>query len=206
MQHSEAYEKFIASTRITMEDWREGNGYDLEAVKEVEGRERDELADVLAEQLKANPDWRPVEALAAIGSRRAILILRDALKRAGPELKMHVIEKLAELGEPADMESAIVEALRNTSTGSGLSYAIDSAERHPSPRIQETLLDLALNGNDDQRMHCAALALYLGGKAESAFDWNHRTFFLRFDDADRNVRIEAYKELCERLGAAPKVK
>jgi hypothetical protein len=79
------------------------------------------------------------------------------------------------------------------------------AEAHPTPRIQETLLDLALNGDEEHRIHCAALALYLGGKSDEAFDWNHRPFFLRFGDSDRRVQIEAYKELCERLGVAPKI-
>ena len=47
----------------------------------------------------------------------------------------------------------------------------------------------------------AALALYLGGKAEEAFDWNHRPFFLRFVDENRSVQIDAYKELCARLAS-----
>ena len=99
----------------------------------------------------------------------------------------------------------IIKALRETSLYGGFSQALDTAEEHPTPRIQETLLDLALNGDEEHRIHCAALALYLGGKAEEAFDWNHRPFFLRFGDSDRNVQIEAYKELCARLGVAPKL-
>jgi hypothetical protein len=105
-----------------------------------------------------------------------------------------------------DLESVIIEALRGTDLSNGLSQAIDAAEEHPSPRIQETLLDLALNGNEDQRIQCAALALYLGGKADEAFDWNHRPFFLRFGEEDRKTQIEAYQELCQRLGVTPKAK
>lgn len=204
-QHSEAYRTFIASMQITLDDWREGNGYDLEALDEVSDSERDELVKVLAEELKSNPDWRQAEALGAIGTPAAVQVLQEAMKSADPELRIHVAEQLVELDEPADLESAIIEALCNTNLSNGLSYAIDTAEQHPSPKIQETLLELALHGDEEQRFHCAALALYLGGQAEEAFDWDHRPFFLRFTDEDRKVQIEAYKELCERLGVTPKV-
>jgi hypothetical protein len=109
------------------------------------------------------------------------------------------------VGETEHLDRAIVDALRETSLYGGLSRALDLAEEHPSPQIQETLLDLALNGDEEQRIHCAALAMYLGGKADEAFDWNHRPFFLQFGDSDRKVQIEAYKELCARLGVTPKV-
>jgi hypothetical protein len=189
-QHSKAYRTFVASTKITLEDWREGKGYDLEALDEVSDSERDELVKVLAEELKSNPDWRQAEALGAIGSPAAVQVLQAAMTSADPELRIHVAEQLVELDEPAHLESAIIEALRNTSLSNGLSYAIEAAEQHPSPKIQETLLELALNGDEEQRIHCAALALYLGGKAEEAFDWNHRPFVLRFGDEEPKVRIE----------------
>jgi hypothetical protein len=204
-QHSKAYKSFIASMNITLDDWREGNGYDIDALDNVTGPERDELVNVLAEELKSKPDWRQAEALAAIGTPAAVQVLRAAMGTVNPELRVHIAEELAELGEPTDLESAIIEALRHTNLSNGLSYAIDTAEEHPSPRIQETLLDLALHGKEEQRIHCAALALYLGGKAEEAFDWDHRPFFLRFGDEDRKVQIDAYKELCERLGITPKL-
>src|SRR6185503_4807588 len=130
---------------------------------------------------------------------------RRASRNASPETRLYAAEQLLKLDEPANLESAIIEALRKTSLFGGLSEALDMAEEHPSARIQETLLDLALNGTEEQRIHCAALALYLGGKADEAFDWNHRPFFLRFGDNDRNIQIEAYKELCSRLGVTPKV-
>jgi hypothetical protein len=190
---------------LRLDDWREGTGYNLDALAEVTGSEQDELVNVLAEQLNSKPDWRQAEALAAIGSPQAVQVLHAAMKTVNPEVRIHVAEQLAEMGEPADLEGAIIEALRHARLSNGLSYAIDTAEQHPSPRIQEALLELALNGNEDQRFHCAALALYLGGKAEEAFDWNHRPFFFRFIDEDRNVQIEAHKELCERLGVSPKV-
>src|SRR5689334_20621156 len=132
-QHSKAFKSFLGSMSLTVEDWREGNGYDIDALEDVTDPERDELVNVLAEELKSKPDWRQAEALAAIGTPAAVQVLRAAMSTANPELRIHIAEELAELGEPTDLESAIIEALRHTNLSNGLSYAIDTAEEHPSP-------------------------------------------------------------------------
>ena len=190
---------------MNVEKWREGIGFDLEALKNVTDSERASLVGMLEQRLAANGDWREIEALGEIGTTEAKDAIRRAVKHGSPETRLYAANQLAKMDETQHLESAIVEALRKTSLFGGLSEALDLAEENPSPLIQETLLDLALNGDEEQRIHCAALALYLGGKAEEAFDWNHRPFFLRFGDNDRNIQIEAYKELCSRLGVTPKV-
>jgi HEAT repeat protein len=190
---------------MNVEKWREGIGFDLAALEKVTDSERETLLKMLVERLESEGDWREIEALAAIGTPQAKAALRRAAEDGSPETRLYAAEQLARLKEPTDLERAIIEALRKTSLFGGLSQALDLAEDHPSPRIQETLLDLALNGDEEQRIHCAALALYLGGKAEEAFDWNHRPFFLQFGDDDRKVQIKAYKELCSRLGVPPRV-
>ena len=202
---SEAYKTFVASMNITVDEWRDGIGFNLDALKSVSDSERDALVTVLAERLETNPDWREIEALGAIGTASAKEAIRRAAKHSNTETRLYAAEQLAKMDESESLENSIIEALRKTSLGGGLSRAIDMAEQHPSPRIQEALLDLTLNGNEDQRIHCAALALYLGGKAAEAFDWNHRPFFLQFGDDNRDVQIEAYRELCRRLGVSPKV-
>lgn len=202
---SPAYTSFVSSMNVTVDKWREGIGFDLAALGNVSSSERDLLVKTLAERLEASGDWREIEALGTIGTPEAKEEIRRAIAHGSAETRLYAAEQLAKMGEPADLENAIIGALRETRLFGGLSRALDMAEEHPGPRIQETLLDLALNGVEEQRIHCAALALYLGGKAEEAFDWNHRPFFLRFGDDDRNVQIEAYKELCSRLGVTPKV-
>ncbi len=204
-QHSSAYQTFIASMNMDVEKWRDGIGFDVEALKQVTPAERDSLVKTLEERLKASGDRREIEALAAIGTTQAIDVIRQANNSGSSETRLHAVKQLAEIEGPENLDAAIVEALRNTRLFGGLSRALDLAEQNPSPRIQETLLDLSLNGTEEQRINCAALALYLGGKADEAFDWNHRPFFLRFGENDRNVRIEAYKELCSRLGVTPQI-
>ena len=190
---------------MTLEKWREGIGFDLAALKNVTESERASLVKMLKERLETEGDWREIEALGAIGTTEAKEAIRRAIDHGSPETRLYAADQLAKMEEPQHLEAAIIEALRKTSLFGGLSQALDLAEENPSPRIQETLLDLALNGDEEQRIHCAALALYLGGKAEEAFDWNHRPFFLRFGENDRNIQIEAYKELCSRLGVTPRL-
>src|SRR5262249_54099282 len=148
--HSPAYEKFLASMEITYEKWHDGVGYDLEALRDFTGPERVSIVHLLDERLDSTPDWRDVEALAALGTPAARRAIRSVLDEGHIEIRMRAAEELAALGEPADLESVIIEALRTTNVGNGLSEAIDLAEQNRSQRIRETLLDLALNGNEDQ--------------------------------------------------------
>jgi HEAT repeat protein len=191
---------------ISYVQWHDGEGYDLEALGNSTKAEQTAAVVLLAERLSSTPNWRDIEALGVINTPLARARIRLALMQADFETRLRAAKELDDLGETVDLESVIIEALRGTDLSNGLSQAIDAAEEHPSPRIQETLLDLALNGNEDQRIQCAALALYLGGKADEAFDWNHRPFFLRFGEEDRKTQIEAYQELCQRLGVTPKAK
>jgi hypothetical protein len=204
-ERSPAYQKFIDSMKLTGAELRDGTGYDMEALASVTEKERTQLAALLAERLETWPDWREIEALKVLGTLRARRAIRAVLRSGNLELRMRAAEALLELGETADLEGAIVQALRKTTLLNGLSLAIDLAEQHPSPRIEQVLLERALHGNEDQRIHCAALALYLGGKADEPFDWNHRPFFLQFIEDDRRTQVQAYRELCRRLGVTPEV-
>jgi len=203
MDSSAAYQKFLESMRITADQWRDGIGYDLDALAAVSSSDKDSLTPLLANRLADHGDWRDMEALAAIGTAEAKNAIRQSLNSPKLETQLNAAKRLREIGEAVDLEGIIIAALRGTGLSSGLSQALDVAEQHPSPRLQQALLDLALNGTEEQRIHCAALALYHGGKADEAFDWNHRPFFLRFGDDDRRVQIEAYRELCARLGVVP---
>jgi len=185
---------------ITHDDWRDGVGYDLSALAEIDESERDRVVQLLARRLESTPDWREVEALGCLDTPQSRAALRAAAQHGKLETRMRAAKQLLAMGEPADLNGVIIEALRKTNLSNGLSQAIDMAEMNPSPEIQETLLDLSLHGDEDQRVQCAALALYLGGQADEAFDWNHRPFLLQFGEDDRDIRLQAYEELCRRLG------
>ena len=204
MEASQACQTFLNSMKINHDEWVDGTGYNLEALGLMTEAEREQVVPLLAKRLETSPDWREIEALKALRTPEARYALIVAMSYGNLDTRLRATEALRETGEPVDLESILVETLTKTDLMTGLSHAIDVAAEHPSPRVQETLLDRALNGNDDQRIHCAALALFHGGKADEPFDWNHRPFFLRFVDENRRTQIEAYRELCQRLGVAPK--
>src|SRR5262245_52011009 len=124
---SAAYSKFIKSMQITVDEWRDGIGFDLESLREVTPAERDALVSVLAERLARHGDWREMEALAAIGTAEAREAIRGSLRNPNLETQLRAARYLAEIGEPVDLEGQIIAALRNTSLSSGLSQALDVA-------------------------------------------------------------------------------
>jgi HEAT repeat protein len=195
---SPTYEKFIASMVMDYMKWHDGDGYDLDALKELDVEERAAAVAVLAEHLRYEPDWRDIEALAAVDAREP---LRYGLDHGSTEIRARAARALTSLGEDVGLEDKIVAALHHAGPFAGLSNALDLAEEHPTERVKAALRDVALNGSTaEARVNAAGLALYLGGKAESAFDWNHRPFFLRFGEEDPAKRRAAYEELCQRLG------
>jgi hypothetical protein len=78
--------------------------------------------------------------------------------------------------------------------------ALDLAESHPTPRVKRALLDCARLADPTTRVNAAAMLMYLCGKAEEAFDWNQRPFFLRFGTEDNQELRAAWMELRERTG------
>ena len=191
--------------KLGYEEWKEGIGYDVEALAEITPEERSAAVEVLAEHLRDHGDWRDVEALAAIDIPEAREEMRRALQHDNHQVKLRAAERLEEAGEDAGLEDQIIAALRGSTTYYGLTQALMLAEERPTERIKATLLEVARNGEDrGARVHCSALALYLGGKAKEAFDWAHRPLFLKFGEEDPAVREEAYRELCARLGHTPK--
>lgn len=204
-QPSDAYQRFVSSIdNLSVEDWREGEGYDLDALVEIRKKERPLAIRLLSERLDNHGDWRDVEALAAIDLPEAREQLRKATQHTNYQVKLRAAEELEGLGEDANMEDQIIAALRGSEIYSGLTQALELAEEHPTERIKDTLLDVALNGSDEgSRVNCAGLALYLGGKASEAFDWDYRPLFLKFGEEDRSTRLEAYREMCGLLGIAP---
>jgi hypothetical protein len=198
MPQSEAYNTFIASMTVDYEKWHDGIGYDLDALKEIKPEERRPLAVMLAEHLRANADWRDIEALAALNERAP---LRITLKHKDPDIRLRAAAALTELGEEAGLEDCIVESLKVADVSTGLSRVLALAEEHPSDKVQAAVRAVARDGRSaEARVNAAGLALFLGGKADEPFDWNHRPFFLRFGAEDPKAVLTAYKELCQRLG------
>ena len=93
--YSPAYQTFLASMKIGLNEWREGIGYDLAALEKVSDFERDELVQMLGERLKRTPNWREVEALGAIGAPAARAILLTFVNRVDRETRLQSAAYLA---------------------------------------------------------------------------------------------------------------
>jgi len=72
-------------------------------------------------------------------------------------------------------------------------------EFHP-PTVIDALFKAALAAPGESAVHYAALLFFLHGRAKEPFDWDHRPFFLKFNETDRKLRRAAFKELCETCG------
>jgi hypothetical protein len=190
--------RFKRSMEIDYEKWHDGVGYDIEALRQLSGSEREEAEKII---LNRGPlDWRDIEALSVLNTPKSNAILRKAAKDPDPEVRMAVIAYSPKNVTYDERVSSIVKALRTAQFYHGLSQTLDQVEHfHPNEVIEE-LLRGALNREGEVAVHFAARLFYIYGKADSSFDMKHRSFFLRFNTKIREDRRKVFKELCEIIG------
>jgi hypothetical protein len=198
-QPKDAYQTFLDSMEMNYEKWHDGIGYDLGALAALDEAGRQSVESMLLARNFA--DWRDVEALAALGTPRALAALRECARTRRDKIGLRAAQ---ELGEEADLldEDAVVEHIRNAEVG-GLDALFDEVERSPTEAVKRALLELARSGPDVVRCHAAAELYFLAGKASERFDWEHRPFFLRFEEPNGPDREAAWRELAEAVGLPP---
>jgi hypothetical protein len=197
---SPAFDKFIASMNIDYAKWHDGEGYDLDALREIMPDEVAELERILS--ARGNADWRDVEALAALGTPGAVEMVRRALHADRHEVRL---KAAALLGEDAGemREAVVIEALRNANVFGGLTQALDHAAWHPTPAIVDALFRCALERYKEAAFGAAADLLFIHKVTEDPNDMRQRPFLLRFVDPAPGERETAFRELCERCGVDP---
>lgn len=194
--------KFLQSMVITYDKWHDGEGYDLETLRKLTGRDRDAVETILIEH--SPRDWRDVEALAQIKSDRARGVVEQSLRSHDQVIRSTAMTYAGEKLDPAERERLLIRSLETSTIYGGLTHAIDEADEFHPPAVMDTLFRCTLDREGDIACHYAALLYYLHGKAKSQFDWDHRPFFLRFNTTDRAARKAAFLELCEKLGVDAK--
>jgi hypothetical protein len=190
--------KFIESMKMDFDRWHDGIGYDLSLIASATSEERAQIESLLLS--RPVQDWCDVEALAALDSERAKDALRDALRTGDNSIAIAISQHAPHLLSDATRTAAIVTALEESETGGGFTQALLEVEGFHPPEIIEALLRGTLARDDSAPVHFAAMLMFLHGKAESSFDWSHRPFFLRFKTDDRVDRLQAFRELCEKIG------
>lgn len=198
---SPALETFARSMILDFDAWHDGIGYDLAALRQLEGPELARVQAVLIS--RKDEDWRDAEALAALDSDATRQALTDCLASPNADVQLLAARHLGERGKTDERERVIVERLRNAGRDGSLVRALLLAEEYPTEAVKKALFWCARQGPDDTGVHAAALLFYLYGIADSSFDWEFRPFFLRFSSDNPTDRQAAFLELCQRTKVSP---
>ena len=204
MSHSAAYDTFLGSMRVGFPEWHDGIPYDLDALDKILPSERALIERKLVS--RRNKDWRDSEALGRLGTEGATkALIASTTGSRNREVRLRAGEILRQKGIPVGLDDLIVDALRHSAFGSGLSQALELTTRFPSEAIERTLLHGARCAGDDEgkAIHFTALLLFLHGKAAEPFDQTQQPFFQRFHAAPGPKREQVFRELCERIGVQP---
>jgi hypothetical protein len=200
---TDAYAKFMASLELDHDRWHDGEGYDLEALANIDERER---GDVVWELARRDPTWREIEALEQIDIPPAVMAIKRALRDSEwIDTRLAAAEALArmeKLDEPID--AILAREIRNLGTAEGGSTrALLMAEEYPTDAVKKALLDASLK-RTDSAMHCAGVLCYLTGDGKEPFDWDLRPLFLRLGpDEPEDDRRAAFNELCALVKMQP---
>jgi hypothetical protein len=198
---SSLVDRFAASMSIDYGKWRDGIGYDVGLIEHADDSERAAIEATLAG--RGVRDWRDVEALAALGTPRALAVLRAVAAGENAELRGAVLRYAPALFDDIARTDHIVHALRTAVFFGGLTQALDEAAGHHPPAVIHELFRGALHREGEVAPSFAALLLHLFGVAETRYAWDERPFVLRFNTADPAARATAFRELCARVGVEP---
>jgi hypothetical protein len=194
-------QRFEASMKIGFEEWHDGIGYDIEALRMASQGERDAIEQIL---INHSPrDWRDVEALAEINTKCARVAIKEAMKDPNPVVRIAVTRFAPDLVTNNERTQSLIDALQNTEPFWGLTQVLDEVERYHPEEVKEALIKGSLNRKGAVAVHFAAMLFYLFGEAKEPFNWGKRPFFLRFDTEDRKERIKVFRELCQKLKIDP---
>ena len=194
-------QRFEASMQIGFEEWHDGIGYDVAAIKLASKAELDAIEQILINHRPR--DWRDIEALAEINTKCARETIKEAINNPNPIIRVAVTRFAPDLITDNERSQSIIYALQKTEIFSGFSNVLDEVEKYHPKEVKEALIKGLLNRKGDVAVHFAAMLLYLFGETKEPFDWKQRPFFLRFNTEDRKERVEVFRELCQKLKINP---
>ena len=195
------FQRFKASMNIGFEEWHDGIGYDIEALRMVSQAERDAIEQILINHYPR--DWRDIEALAEINTKSARETIKEAMKDPNPVVRIAVTRYAPELVTDSERTRSIVNALGSVEVFFGLAQVLDEVESYHPEEVKEALIKGLLTREGDIAVLYAGMLFHLFGKAEDPFDWGRKPFFLRFNTENREERVKVFRELCQKLGINP---
>jgi len=194
-------QRFKDSMKIGFEEWHDGIGYDIEAIRKASPAERDAIEQILINHRPR--DWRDIEALAEINTKFARETIKEAVKDPNPVVRIAVTRFAPDLATDTERTQSLADALQNTEPFWGLAQVLDEVESYHPEEIKVALIKGSLNRKGEVAVHFAAMLFYLFGEAKEPFEWGKRPFFLRFNTEDRKERVKVFRELCQKLRIDP---
>lgn len=192
-------DRFRAAARIDADNWRDP-AHDLEAIRLATLEERRAIEQFLI--ARGINHYIDVEALAFIDSPDAHRALLDAFHNGSTEVRAAVARVAPQLIPDNEQLSELLRRIDQCDAFKGLDLTLQQIEVTHPPSIIEAMLHRIVREPGVVAVHYAAMLLYVHGQATSAFDWELRPFFLRFNEGDDADRRQAFIELCDRLGRA----
>lgn len=191
--------RFERSLLIGYEQWHDGTGYDVEALRELTAEQRRQI-----EARLVPPDgWRDVEALAMIaslGSESARAELRRVAVTGSAEVRLAVLRHAPALVDDEARTASLVEALDSATPFDSFTTTLEQVEAfHPQPVIDALWRGLETR-QGDVAAHYAGMLAFVYGKGDSSFDWAYRPLFLEFNTADPAARRAAIGKLRKLVG------
>jgi hypothetical protein len=171
--------------------WRDGTGYDLNALRDMKEIERGAVREMIATRLSKlhrHADWRDLEAAAALGLTESIALRADD---RDPQTRLRV--RLA-LGDTDGVIAQLCETLANGEHGEAVSRALDYVANYPTDAIKQALITRVRKA-DDQFIYSAMVLLQVFGGVEDAFP--ERPFL--FEVQEQGADGELMKSLLARV-------
>jgi len=189
--------RFIESMNIDYEKWHDGVGYDLEALKEANDKDREAIENILVN--RNPPDWRDIEALAFLDTPGAHSALKVALLGRNYEVNMAVLHYAPEHVDDELRTRLIIEALKSASFDDGLSITLDVVEKYHPKEVVSELFHGLLYREGEVAVHFAATLFIIYGISETYFDEVNRSFLLKFNVGKLSERKIVFQEFCEKI-------
>ncbi|HII86106.1 TPA: hypothetical protein HA273_06015 [Candidatus Bathyarchaeota archaeon] len=190
-------QRFKKSMEVNYEKWHDGIGYDIDAIKLASPTERRAIEQLLIQH--SPRDWRDVEALAEINTKRARETIKNTMKDPNSDVRAAVTRFAPTLVTDSERSQSVIEALRHAEVFSGLSHMLDDIEKYHPNEVREALITGILSREGDVAVLFAAMLFHLYGKAKEVFDMKQRPLFLLFSTENREERVKAFRRLCEQL-------
>jgi hypothetical protein len=188
---TESWTRFVNSLVLDLDSWRDGLGYDLEALRTVSDIERGALQQLFKARLEnrnRKPDWRDLDAAQALGELDVVAQLGDD-QDADVRLRSKLIT-----GTDADVATEVTQTLRSSRDEDAVSRALDHVPTHATDEVKEALIE-RVGKVDANFINAAMVLLEVYGQVDDA--WAERPFLFKVQAEGRAGPL--VKELIGRI-------